>query len=69
MLVKLQAFIPQFNQFHPDVIIKQHLWTATSEFIYNVTQGNYLSILYDKIPVFYAQKYPKFTTLTFYQSA
>ena len=32
-------------------------------------RGNHLSILYDKIPVFYALKYPKFTTITFYPSA
>ena len=39
--------------------------TATSEFMFNVTQGNHLSVLYDKIPEFYALKYPKFTTITF----
>ena len=32
-------------------------------------RGNHLSVLYDKIPVFYALKYPKFTTITFYPSA
>ena len=31
-------------------------------------KGNHLSVLYDKIPVFYALKYPKFTTITFYPS-
>ena len=31
-------------------------------------RGNHLSVLYDKIPVFYAIKYPKFTTITFYPS-
>ena len=30
---------------------------------------NHLSVVYDKIPVFYALKYPKFTTITFYPSA
>ena len=28
-------------------------------------RGNHLSVFYDKIPVFYALKYPKFTTITF----
>ena len=32
-------------------------------------RGNHLSVLYDKIPVFYALKYPKFTTITFYSSS
>ena len=32
-------------------------------------RGNHLSVLYDKIPVLYALKYPKFTTITFYPSA
>ena len=32
-------------------------------------RGNHLSVLYDKIPAFYAIKYPKFTTITFYPSA
>ena len=32
-------------------------------------RGNHLSVLYDKIPAFYALKYPKFTTMTFYPSA
>ena len=32
-------------------------------------RGNHLSVLYDKIPVFYALKYPKFTIITFYRSA
>ena len=32
-------------------------------------RGNYLSALYDKIPVFYALKHPKFTTITLYPSA
>ena len=27
--------------------------------------GNHLSVLCDKIPVFYALKYPKFTAITF----
>ena len=30
---------------------------------------NHSSVLYDKIPVFYALKYTKFTTITFYPSA
>ena len=38
--------------------------TATSKFMYNITQGNRLSVLYDKI--FYAPKYPKCTTITFF---
>ena len=38
---------------------------ATSEYMYNVTQGK-PSVLHNKIPVFYALKYPKFTTITFY---
>ena len=32
-------------------------------------RGNHLPFLYDKIPVFYALKYPKYTTITFYPSA
>ena len=39
MLVKLQAF-PNSANSTPDVIIIQHLWTATFDvFMYNVTQG------------------------------
>ena len=32
-------------------------------------RGNHLSVLYDKIPVFHALKYPKFKTIAFYESA
>ena len=37
---------------------------------YKISQGgNHVSVSYDKIPVFCALKYPKFTTITFCPSA
>ena len=39
---------------------------ATSNLCIMSDSGNHLSVLYDKIPVFYALKYPEFATITFY---
>ena len=66
ILLKLQPFIPQFNQFHRGCYYHITSLACSSEFTYNVTQGK---PLYGKIPVFYALKYPKFTTITFYPPA
>ena len=70
MLVKLQSFISQFNRFDREC----YYHTASlGRLLLNLCimshRGNHLSVLYDKIPVFYALKYPKFTTITFYPSA
>ena len=69
MLVKLQSFIPQFNQFHPDC----YYHIAYGRLLLNLCimshKRNHLSVLFDKIPVFYVLKYPKFTTITFYPLA
>ena len=40
--------------------------TATSKFMYKFTQGNHLSVLHDKILVFYTPKYATFPTITFF---
>ena len=64
MLVKLQSFITQFNQLHPECYY--HIASLDGYFwiMYNVTQGKPLIW-----PVFYAIKYPTFITITFYPSA
>ena len=70
ILVKLQAFIPQFNQFHPRMLLSNSISRRLLLNLYIMShRGNYLSVLYDKIPIFYALKYTKFTAITFYQSA
>ena len=63
-LVKLQAFIPKFNLFHPGCY---YYITPMNLNLFIMSQrGNHLSALHDKIPVFYALEYPEFTTITFY---
>ena len=71
MLVKLQSLIPQFKQFHPECYY--HIASLNISSLLNLCiishEGNHLSVLHDKILIFYALKYPKFITITFYPSA
>ena len=65
MLVKLQSFISQFNQFH----LECYYHIAPLNLCIISHKVNDWSVLYDKILVFHALKYPKFKAITFCQSA